>query len=172
MVLSGQILKKRCLSPPIFHSGISVCLFSRWAASHYDTLSPVALWMCIPGLSFPFKLKQLWFYFCELPDCLSFDLWNIKVLLFNLMAANVTLLFLFAHLSFSFITTILIFYQFYFPYAGSNHCRMAGAGPGRKICTFSIFVLCTALLILNPTRYYLNPSIKESLQTFTLCVCK
>lgn len=33
--------------------------------------------------------------------------------------------------------------------------------PGRKICTFSIFVLCTALLILNPIIYYLNPSIKE-----------
>lgn len=33
--------------------------------------------------------------------------------------------------------------------------------PGRKICTFSIFVLCTALLILNPIIYYLNPSIKK-----------
>lgn len=35
--------------------------------------------------------------------------------------------------------------------------------PGRKICTFSIFVLCTALLILNPIIYYLNPSIKKDL---------
>lgn len=33
--------------------------------------------------------------------------------------------------------------------------------PGRKICTFSIFVLCTALLILNPIIYYLNPSKKK-----------
>lgn len=41
--------------------------------------------------------------------------------------------------------------------------------PGRKICTFSIFVLCTALLILNPIIYYLNPSIKNLLKR-SLCV--
>lgn len=42
--------------------------------------------------------------------------------------------------------------------------------PGRKICTFSIFVLCTALLILNPIIYYLNPSIKKDLLERSLCV--
>lgn len=42
--------------------------------------------------------------------------------------------------------------------------------PGRKICTFSIFVLCTALLILNPIIYYLNPSIKKNLLKRSLCV--
>lgn len=43
--------------------------------------------------------------------------------------------------------------------------------PGRKICTFSIFVLCTALLILNPIIYYLNPSIKEiSLNVHFVCM--
>lgn len=44
--------------------------------------------------------------------------------------------------------------------------------PGRKTCTFSIFVLCTALLILNPIIYYLNPSIKrkKNLLKRSLCV--
>lgn len=43
--------------------------------------------------------------------------------------------------------------------------------PGRKICTFSIFVLCTALLILNPIIYYLNPSIKKiSLNVHFVCM--
>lgn len=42
--------------------------------------------------------------------------------------------------------------------------------PGRKTCTFSIFVLCTALLILNPIIYYLNPSIKISLNVHFVCM--
>jgi len=41
--------------------------------------------------------------------------------------------------------------------------------PGRKICTFYIFVLCTALLILNPIIYYLNPSVRISFKR-SLCV--
>lgn len=42
--------------------------------------------------------------------------------------------------------------------------------PGRKICTFSIFVLCTALLILNPIIYYLNPSRKKILRNVHVVV--
>lgn len=36
--------------------------------------------------------------------------------------------------------------------------------PGRKNCTFSIFVLCTALLILYPIMYYLKASVRILLQ--------
>lgn len=43
--------------------------------------------------------------------------------------------------------------------------------PGRKICTFSIFVLCTALLILNPIIYYLNPSIKKKKDLLKRSLC-
>lgn len=51
-----------------------------------------------------------------------------------------------------------------------KHCRTGQSWPGRKTCTFSIFVLCTALLILNPIIYYLNPSIKKDLLKRSLCV--
>lgn len=85
------------------------------------------------------------------------------------MVANVTLCSslgtcLFSHLSF-FPFLLLIFHLH------GETLQNGLSWPGRKICTFSIFVLCTALLILNPIIYYLNPSTKEkNLLKRSLCV--
>lgn len=67
----------------------------------------------------------------------------------------------------------LFFFFLQFSHAWWTICRTAKRWPGRKTCTFSIFVLCTALLILNPIIYYLNPSMekkKKNLLKRSLCV--
>lgn len=69
----------------------------------------------------------------------------------------------FSHLSFFFPFLFWIFHMH------GETLQNGQSWPGRKICTFSIFVLCTALLILNPIIYYLNPSIKDLLKR-SLCV--
>lgn len=70
---------------------------------------------------------------------------------------------LFSHLSFNFFF-LMIFHTH------GETLQNGQSWPGRKICTFSIFVLCTALLILNPIIYYLNPSMKKNLLKRSLCV--
>lgn len=101
------------------------------------------------------------FYVCQLLNWLLLaSFWDIKVLLFNFMVAIVTLCSclwcLFLHLSVFFFPCFLLIFHMQ-----GDTLQNGQSWPGRKICTFSIFVLCTALLILNPTIYYLNPSIKR-----------
>lgn len=71
----------------------------------------------------------------------------------------------------TFIFLISVFFPFLFWifHMHGETLQNGQSWPGRKICTFSIFVLCTALLILNPIIYYLNPSIKDLLKR-SLCV--
>lgn len=129
----------------------------------------MALWMCIPGAFFPLLTQAAMCVFVFISvDCLTdyfcHNFPDIKVLLFNLMVANVTLcsslrtFFFFPHLSFSLFRLNFILLIFHMH---GETLQKGQSWPGRKTCTFSIFVLCTALLILNPIIYYLNPSIKK-----------
>ena len=90
------------------------------------------------------------------------------MLLFNLMVANDTLCLSHGTRLF-FSSQFFFFFSFFVFHMHGETLQNGQSWPGRKICTFSIFVLCTALLILNPIIYYLNPSIKDLLKR-SLCV--
>lgn len=70
-----------------------------------------------------------------------------------------------------FLISVFFFFSSLFFRMHGETLQNGQSWPGRKICTFSIFVLCTALLILNPIIYYLNPSIKKiSLNVHFVCM--
>lgn len=120
----------------------------------------MALWMCIPGAFFPLTQAAMCFIFVCQTDFLSSFL-RYKVLLFNLMVAN----FMFCYFLISVLALCFLVLHMH-----GETLQNGQSWPGRKICTFSIFVLCTALLILNPIIYYLNPSMKKNLLKRSLCV--
>lgn len=149
----------------------SVSLLS--SISYFSVTSMMALWMCIPGAFFPFLSQAaimflFVFYFFTGYFFIQKNI-NVfqqkKVQLFNQlcwivqMSCTRSCLFSpFHHIFFSLILNL----SYIFCMHGET-LQKGQSWPGRKICTFSIFVLCTALLILNPIIYYLNPSIKKDL---------
>lgn len=146
--------------------------------------SLMALWMCIPGAFFPLLIQAalcfiiVIFVVVKCSPCSHCQRYFvISVLLFKLMAVHFALsssltTCLFFHPIFFFLLNIHFFSLFF--HMHGETLQKGQHRPGRKICTFSIFVLCTALLILNPIIYYLNPlqKKKKSPRAFTLCVCK
>lgn len=126
--------------------------------------------MCIPGAFFPLltlsgaSLIILSFCFSKYKKCYYLTSWWLTLLYVHIS---------FSHKSFAFFFFFFFLFPLSFHTHGEPFCRMAKSWPGRKTCTFSIFVLCTALLILNPIIYYLNPSMekkKKKLLQRSLCV--
>lgn len=105
--------------PPPFFTRDFRCLFWRWAAAHDDTLA--LRWLCGCAFQVFLSLLNSSSYVFISVNCLTVchALWNIKVLLFNLMAANVTFFFLFAHLSL-FFRLLLFFILFIFHMQGQT----------------------------------------------------
>lgn len=126
--------------------GFSLC----WAASFtFSIPSLMALWMCIPGAFFPLLTQAAMCVFVFISvDCLTdyfcHHFWDIKVLLFNLMVANVTLCsslrtYFFSHLSFSLFFFFLILFCWFF-ICMVKHCRRAKAGlVGRLALSLSLY---------------------------------
>lgn len=175
---------------PSSHSAASVPSHpvpSRPVPSHPVPSRPVpsqpslmALWMCIPGAFFPLQPKQLSALRLFVYVVAERSPWSLcqTILetrkLFKLTVARFCVEF--KPLIFPILFFFFLFWEFSFFFSCMVKHWLASRWPGRKICTFSIFVLCTALLILNPIIYYLNPLRKKKTTTspwaFTLCVCK
>lgn len=109
---------------------------------HFSIPSLMVLWMCIPGAFFPFLIQAaVCFIFVDcLPCSFCHHFSDIKVLLFNLMVAKVTLCprlgkCLFSHLS---LSSSILFYWFFICMV--KRCRMAEAGlVGRFALSLSLY---------------------------------